>query len=65
MDMSRRTVGVIFIITGVVSMAAYFALTQTSVGPIAELVGVGFCLMFLGLLATLGDVMGLYPEEDR
>lgn len=65
MDVSRRAVGVILLVSGVALMASYFALVQTDVGPIAELVGVGFCFMFLGLLTTVGDLMGLYPEEDR
>ena len=53
------------LVTGVALMASYFALVQTDVGPIAELVGVGFCFMFLGLLTTIGEVMGLYAEGGR
>ena len=64
-NVSRRTIGVLLLVSGVVLMASYFALVQTDVGPIAELVGVGFCFMFLGLLTTIGDLMGLYSEGDR
>ncbi len=64
-DVPRRTVGIILLASGLVMMASYFVLTQTDVGPIAELVGVGFCFMFLGLLTTIGELSGLYSEEDR
>jgi hypothetical protein len=65
MDVSRRTVGLALLVSGVVLMASYFVLVPTEVGPIGELIGVGFCFMFLGLLTTVGELMGLYPEEDR
>ena len=65
LDISRRAVGIILLVSGLVLMASYFVLVQTDVGPIAELVGVGFCFIFLGLLTTVGELMGLYPEEDR
>jgi hypothetical protein len=65
MDVSRRALGLILLVTGLVLMVSYFALVETYVGPIAELVGVGFCFMFLGLLTTVGEIMGLYTEGDR
>jgi hypothetical protein len=65
MKISKRALGVFLVMTGLALMASYFALVQTDVGPIAELVGVGFCFMFLGLLTTVGDAMGLYTEGDR
>ncbi|UCC93826.1 MAG: hypothetical protein JSW25_03935 [Thermoplasmata archaeon] len=65
MDVSRRTVGLILLVSGVVMIASYFALLATDVGAIAELVGVGFCFMFLGLLTTVGELTGLYTEEER
>jgi len=65
MELTRRAVGVILLVSGVGLMASYFALVQTDVGPIGELVGVGFCFMFLGLLTTVGELMGLYTEGDR
>jgi hypothetical protein len=64
-DISRRAVGLILLVSGVSMMSLYFVLVQTDVGPIAELVGVGFCFMFLGLLTSVGHIMGLYPEEER
>ena len=65
MDVSRRAVGLVLLVSGVVLMASYFVLVQTDVGPIAELVGVGFCFMFLGLLTTVGELMGAVIEDDR
>jgi hypothetical protein len=55
----------VMLVTGLVLMASYFILVKTDVGPIAELVGVGFCFMFLGLLTTVGELMGVAPEDDR
>jgi len=63
MEASRRVVGVVLLVTGLVLMGLYFLLLTTYVGPIAELIGVGFCFMFLGLLTSVGEVLGLYPEE--
>ena len=65
LNISRRALGIILLVTGLALMASYFALVRTDVGPIAELVGVGFCFMFLGLLTTIGEVMGLYAEGGR
>jgi hypothetical protein len=65
LNISKRALGIILVVTGIALMASYFVLVQTDVGPIAELVGVGFCFMFLGLLTTVGEVMGLYAEGDR
>jgi len=63
MDVSRRAVGISLLVSGVVLMASYFILVGTDVGPIGELVGVGFCFTFLGLLTTVGELMGLYRED--
>jgi hypothetical protein len=59
MDIPRRAFGIILLVSGVVMMSSYFVLVQTDVGPIAELVGVGFCFMFLGLLTTVSELMGM------
>jgi len=63
MDVSRRVIGVVLLVTGLVLMGLYFLLLTTYVGAIGELIGVGFCFLFLGLLASVGEIMGLYPEE--
>ena len=65
MEIERRTVGIILFVTGVVLMASYYMLLQTYVGPIAELIGIGFCFMFLGLLTTVGEIMGIAPDEAK
>jgi hypothetical protein len=65
MEISRRAVGIFLLVSGVVLIASYHFLVGTDVGPVGELVGVGFCFMFLGLLTTVGELMGLYPGEDR
>ncbi len=65
MEIERRTVGIILLVTGLVLMASYYLLLQTYVGPIAELIGVGFCFMFLGLLTTVGEIMGIAPDEAK
>ena len=65
MEIERRTVGIILLVTGVVLMASYYMLLQTYVGPIAELIGIGFCFMFLGLLTTVGEIMGIAPDEAK
>ena len=62
-EIERRTVGIILLVTGLVLMASYYLLLQTYVGPIAELIGIGFCFMFLGLLTTVGEIMGIAPDE--
>lgn len=62
MDVPRRALGIILLVSGVVMMVSYFVLVQTDVGPIAELVGVGFCFMFLGLLTTVSELMGISTE---
>ncbi len=64
MEIARRIAGIILLVTGLVLMASYFMLLQTYVGPIAELIGVGFCFMFLGLLTTVGEIMGIAPDVD-
>jgi hypothetical protein len=64
-EIERRTVGIILLVTGLVLMASYYLLLQTYVGPIAELIGVGFCFMFLGLLTTVGEIMGIAPDEAK
>ena len=64
MEIARRTAGIILLVTGLVLMASYFMLLQTYVGPIAELIGVGFCFMFLGLLTTVGEIMDIAPDVD-
>ncbi len=64
MEIARRTAGIILLVTGVVLMAFYYMLLQTYVGPIAELIGVGFCFTVLGLLTTVGEIMGIAPSED-
>ena len=54
------------LVTGLVLIASYLLLLlETYVGSIAELLGVGFCLMFLGLLTTVGELVGVAPEDDR
>ena len=63
-EIARRTAGIILLVTGLVLMASYFMLLQTYVGPIAELIGVGFCFMFLGLLTTVGEIMDIAPDVD-
>ena len=63
MDVSRRVVGVVLLLTGLALMGLYYLLLTTYVGPIGELIGVGFCFMFLGLLTSVGEVLHLYPEE--
>jgi hypothetical protein len=63
-DISRRAVGIFLLVSGVIMMAAYFVLVGTNVGPIGELIGVGFCFMFLGLLTTVGELMGLYAQGE-
>lgn len=65
MELTRRAVGIILLVSGVGLMASYFALVPTDVGPVAELVGVGFCFMFLGLLTTVGELMGLNNGGER
>ncbi len=60
---SGRTAGVVLLVTGVVLMASYYLLLQTYVGPIAELIGIGFCFLFLGLLTMVGVMMGIPPDE--
>ena len=65
MEIARRTVGIVLLVTGLVLMASYYLLLQTYVGPIAELIGVGFCFMFLGLLTTVGEIMGIAPDEAK
>ncbi len=65
MEIERRTVGIILLVTGLVLMASYYLLLQTYVGPIAELIGIGFCFMFLGLLTTVGEIMGIAPDEAK
>ena len=65
MEIERRTVGIVLLVTGLVLMASYYLLLQTYVGPIAELIGIGFCFMFLGLLTTVGEIMGIAPDEAK
>jgi hypothetical protein len=64
-EIERRTVGIILLVTGLVLMASYYLLLQTYVGPIGELIGIGFCFMFLGLLTTVGEIMGVAPDEAK
>ena len=65
MDTSRRTIGLVMLVSGLVLIASYLFFLSTSVGSISELLGVGFCFTILGLLATLGELVGIAPEEER
>ena len=65
MDISRRTVGLVMLVTGLALIASYLFILDTSVGSVAELLGVGFCFTILGLLTTLGELVGIAPEDDR
>ena len=65
MDISRRTVGLVMLVIGLVLIASYLFFLDTYVGSIAELLGVGFCFTFLGLLTTLGELVGIAPEDER
>ena len=65
MDISRGTFGLILLVTGLAMLITYSILLGTYVGTVAELLGVGFCFTFLGLLATVGEIVGVAPEEDR
>ena len=65
MEIARRTAGIIMLVTGLVLIASYLLLLETYVGSIAELLGVGFCFMFLGLLTTVGELVGVVPDDDR
>jgi hypothetical protein len=63
-QVSRRAVGIILLVVGGALTALYFVLLGTYVGPIGELAGAGFCFIFMGLLTTLGELLGLAPEEE-
>ena len=65
MDISRGTFGLTLLVLGVAMLVIYYTLLGTYVGAIGELLGVGFCFTFLGLLATVGEIVGVAPEEDR
>ena len=65
MEVSKLQVGVIFILTGITSLAAYLLIASTTVGQISELYGLGFLFIFLGVLALVGHVKGVAPEGDR
>ena len=65
MDIPRRTFGSILLVMGLAMLFLYYVLLGTYVGTIGELLGVGFCFTFLGLLSTLGEIVGVAPEEDR
>ena len=53
------------LVIGLALIASYLFFLGTYVGSIAELVGVGFCLAFLGLLTTVGELVGIAPEDER
>ncbi len=53
------------LVIGLVMIASYIFILDTSVGSISELLGVGFCFTILGLLTTLGELVGIAPEEER
>ena len=55
----------VMLVSGLVLIASYLFFLSTSVGSISELLGVGFCFTILGLLATLGELVGIAPEEER
>ncbi len=64
MGMSKLRLGLVFLVSGVVSIVAYLAVAETTVGQISELYGLGFCFCFLGVLSLLGHAMGLAPERE-
>jgi len=64
-DISRRTFGLTLLVLGLAMVVSYVVLLGTYVGSIAELLGVGFCFTFLGLLATVGELVGIAPEDGR
>lgn len=55
----------VMLVMGLALIASYLILLETSIGSIAELLGIGFCFTFLGLLTTVGELVGVAPEDDR
>ena len=55
----------VMLVIGLALIASYLFFLGTYVGSIAELLGVGFCFTFLGLLTTLGELVGIAPEDKR
>jgi hypothetical protein len=62
---SRFNAGIIILIMGVGCMVSYTLASESSVGPIEDLLGLGMLFIFIGLMALAGEVTGYGKEDAR
>jgi hypothetical protein len=60
---SRLNAGIIILVMGVGCSVSYALVSESSVGPISDLLGLGMLFIFVGLMAIAGEVTG-YGRED-
>ncbi len=65
MRISRFNAGILILVMGVGCMVSYALALESTVGPIADLLGLGMLFIFIGLMALAGEVTGYGKEDAR
>jgi hypothetical protein len=63
MEINRLHAGLTLLVVGFACIVAYLVVSESSVGPISDLLGLAFVFNFIGLLVVVGHLMNWYPGE--